>query len=124
MLFQMKIQSLMPKGKKIKLRGFENETHIEVNELIKDDKILVELLNNHYINIVEKTSGLETNCTGNPENPNLDKSTVLDFINKSKDHASTIRIKELCVYKTSFEFPEATTEDISKFRKLNPNKAT
>ena len=68
MLFQMKIQSLMPKGKKIKLRGFENETHIEVNELIKDDKILVALLNNHYINIVEKTSGLETNCTGNPEN--------------------------------------------------------
>ena len=36
-------------------------------------------LNNHYINIVEKTSGLAPNC--NPENPNLDKSTVHDIIN-------------------------------------------
>ena len=72
----------------------------------------------------EKTSRLAPTCIGKTENLNLDKSTVLDFINKSKDHASTIRIKELCVYKTSFEFPEATTEDVSKFRKLNPNKAT
>ena len=30
--------------------------HIDANELIKEDKILVELFNNDYINIVEKTS--------------------------------------------------------------------
>ena len=108
-------------GKKHKVKGFENETHTDANELIKDDKTLVELFNNHYINIVEKTSGLAPNCIGNPENPNLDKSTILDIINKYKDHPS-ITIKELGINKTSFEFPEATTEDINKIiRKLNEN---
>ena len=32
--------------------------YINANELIKDDKILVELVNNHYVNIVKKTSDL------------------------------------------------------------------
>ena len=88
--------------------------HIDANELITDDKILVELFNNHYINIVEKTSGFAPNCTGNPENPNLDKSMVLDIINKYKDHPSITKIKKLDMNKTSFEFPEATMEDINK----------
>ena len=34
-------------------------------------------------------------------------------------------MKDLSINKTSFEFPEATTEDINKIiKKLNPNKAT
>ena len=113
------------KEEKIKVKGLENEIHIDANELIKDDKILVELFNNHYLNIVEKTSGLAPNCIGYPENPNLDKSTVLDIINKYKDHPSITKIKELGINKTSFEFPEATTEDINKIiRKLNASNAT
>ena len=110
------------KEEKIKVKGLENEIHIYGNELIKDDKTLVELFNNHYINIVEKTSGLAPNCIGNPENANLDKSTILDIINKYKDHPSINKIKELGINKTSFELPEATTEDINKIiRKLNAN---
>ena len=94
-------------------------------ELIKDDKILVELFNNHYINIVEKTSGPAPNCIGNPENSKLDKSTVLDIINRYKDHSSITKNKELGINRSSFEFLEATTEDINKIiRKLSPNKAT
>ena len=62
------------KEEKIKVKDLENELHIDANEQIKDDKILVELFNNHYINTVEKTSGLAPNCIGNPENTNLDKS--------------------------------------------------
>ena len=49
------------KEEKIKVKGLENEIHIDANELIKDTKILVELFNNHYINIVEKTFGLVPN---------------------------------------------------------------
>ena len=49
------------KKEKIKVKGLENEIHIDANELIKDTKILVELFNNHYINIVEKTFGLVPN---------------------------------------------------------------
>ena len=48
------------KEEKLKVKGLENEIHIDANELLEDDKILVELFNNHYINIVDKTSGL---CT-------------------------------------------------------------
>ena len=59
------------------------------------------------------------------KNPNLDKSTVLDIINRYKDHPSITKIKELDINKTSFEFPETTTEDINKIiRKLNTNRAT
>ena len=89
-------QLLKPKKKKkIKLKGLENEMHIDANELIKEDKILVELFNNDYINIVEKTSWLAPDCIDYPENQNLHKSTVLDIINKYKDHPSITKIKEL-----------------------------
>ena len=57
----------------IKVKSWENEKHIDAYELIKEDKILVKLFSNHYINIVKKTSGITPNCIGNPENPNLDK---------------------------------------------------
>ena len=56
------------KEEKIKVKGLENEIHIDSNELIKHDKILIELFNKHFINIVEKTFGLAPNCIGNPEN--------------------------------------------------------
>ena len=112
------------KEEKLKVKGLENEIHTDTNKLIKGDKVLVELFNTHYINIVEKISGLAPNCIGNLENPNKDKSTVLDIINKYKDHPSVTKIKELGINKTSIEFPEATTEDINKIvTKLNANEA-
>ena len=49
------------KIEKIKVKGLENEIHIDANELIKDVNILIELFNNYYINIVEKTSRLVLN---------------------------------------------------------------
>lgn len=36
----------------------KDKFHIKANDLIKDDKLLVEIFNQHYINIVEKTSVL------------------------------------------------------------------
>ena len=74
---------------------FRKWTHIEANELIKDDKVLVALLNDHYIDMVEKTSRLAPNCIGNPENPNLDKSTVLDIILNFQKPLRKISIKLL-----------------------------
>ena len=91
----MKIQSLKPKGKKMKVTGLENETNIEANELIKDDKVLVALLNDHYIDMVEKTSRLAPNCIGNPENSNLDKSTAIDIILNFQKPLRKISIKLL-----------------------------
>ena len=91
----MKIKSLKPKGKKMKVTGLENETKIEANELIKDDKVLVALLNDHYIDMVEKTSRLAPNCIGNPENSNLDKSTTIDIMLNFQKPLRKISIKLL-----------------------------
>ena len=53
MLFQIKIQLLKPKRKKkIKVKDLENEIHIDANELIKDEKILIELISIITIGIV------------------------------------------------------------------------
>ena len=45
--------------------------------------------------MVEKTSRLAPNCIGNPENPNLDKSTVLDIILNFQKPLRKISIKLL-----------------------------
>ena len=67
------------KEEKNKVTGLENEIHIDTNELIKDNKIYVELFNNHWTNIVQETSGLAPNRIGSPKNSNLDKWTVFDI---------------------------------------------
>ena len=84
------------KEEKIKVKGLENEIHINVNELIKHHKILAELFNNH----LEKTSGLAPNCIGSLENPNLDKLTLLDIINKYKGNSSITKIQDLGINNT------------------------
>ena len=45
--------------------------------------------------MVEKTSRLAPNCIVNPENPNLDKSTVLDIILNFQKPLRKISIKLL-----------------------------
>ena len=109
----------------LNIKGSETDIHIEANELITDEKVLVEMFNKHYINIVEKTSGLAPKCIGNPENPTLDKETVHQIISHYEKHPSILKIKELKSNENSFDFPKATTEERNKIIKnLNPNKAT
>lgn len=109
----------------VKVKNSQKEVQVKANELIKDENVLVEMFNKHYINIVEKTSGEAPKCIGNPANPALDKETVKEIINKYKDHPSVLKIKDLKFNETSFEFPKATPEEINKIIKnLNPNKAT
>ena len=38
---------------------------------MKDKKILKEMFNEHYVNIVEKTSGIAPKILGNPLHPKL-----------------------------------------------------
>ena len=53
---------------------------LQAKDEIRDEKILVEMFNNHYINIVEKSSGSAPKSIGDSSNPNNDKSTVLNII--------------------------------------------
>ena len=62
------------------------------NKMITDDKRLAKLFNEHYINIVERSSGLK------PEkivchNKDFDKRIVLhDIIKKYENYSSIIKI--------------------------------
>ena len=60
----------------------EDQISIEVNhELISDEKILTELFNEQYINIVKKSSGNKPSSLGNSANVLLDETVVGKIIN-------------------------------------------
>ena len=102
----------------------DNIVSIKAKDEIRDEKILVEIFNNHYINIVEKSSGSAPKSIGNPSVPDHDKCTVQN-IQCYKNYPSIIKIKEIFKNLTQFEFPKPTVEDISLIIKsLNPRKAT
>ena len=102
----------------------DNIVSIKAKDEIRDEKILVEIFNNHYINIVEKSSGFAPKSIGNPSVPDHDKCTVQN-IQCYKNYPSIIKIKEIFKNLTQFDFPKPTVEDISLIIKsLNPRKAT
>ena len=43
------------KNEKIEVKDLHKKVDIRTKDLIKDEKILLEMLNKHYINITEKT---------------------------------------------------------------------
>ena len=53
-----------------------NLVSIKAKDEIRDEKILVEMFNNHYTNTVEKSSGSPPKSIGSPSNPDNDKCTV------------------------------------------------
>ena len=113
------------KIEQIEVKHLHEKVDIRMKDLIKDEKILVEMFNKHYINIVEETSRIAPKNLGNPLNPKLDEKTIRGIIENYRNHPNTIKIKEIVKEKPIFNFPEATTEDINKvIKSLNPNKAT
>ena len=99
---------------KNKVKGLHEKVSIRIKDLIKDEKILVEKFNKHYINIVEKTSGIAPKDLRNPLDPKLDQKTIREIIENYLNHPSIIKIKEIVKEKPIFDFPEATTEDINR----------
>ena len=73
------------------------------NKMITDDKLLAKLFNEHYINIVEQSSGLKPKkivC----DNQDFDERLLLhNIIKKYENHSSIIKIKNNMSEK-SFEF--------------------
>ena len=61
---------------------------------LRNEYVLVEMFNNHYMNILEKSSGSAQNSIGNPLNPGQDSNTVVDTIEHYKNHPSIMQIKE------------------------------
>ena len=85
---------------------------------------LVKLFNEHYINIVEKSSGKKPLSLGNFSDTSQDEMTVKEIISVYSSHPSIWKIKNLCVHEDKFDLPYANTSDINKIIKsLNVNKA-
>ena len=60
------------------------------------------MFNKHYINIVEKTSGIAPKNLGNPLNPKINEETI---IGNYRNYPSIIKIKEIIKKKTHFRLP-------------------
>ena len=94
---------------------------IRTKDLIKDEKIFVEMFNKHYINIVEETSGIASKNLGNPLDPKLVEKTIREIIENYRNYSSIIKIKKLWTKNTFLTFLRPPNEII---KSLNPNKAT
>ena len=102
------------------------------NKMITDDKRLAKLFNEHYINIVERSSGLK------PEkivchNEDFDKRMVLhNIIKKYENHSSIIKIKNSMSVKshlssnnTLASVRQVTSDEVNLILKsLNAKKAS
>ena len=58
------------------------------DKIVPDNSKLAHLFNNHYINIVENTSGMPPENIGNPECKSDDHLTVEKIIKHYKNHPS------------------------------------
>ena len=101
----------------------------ENGELISDEHKLVEIFNNHYINIVETTMGKPPPSLGDPCDPDKDSSTVRDIICKFGNHPSIRKIRahklSTCTPQSEFSFPNATKQEINKIMsQIDVSKST
>ena len=91
------------KNKQVEVKGSHEKVDIRTKDPIKDEKILVEMFNKHYINIVEKTSGIVSKNIGKRFNPKIDEKTIHEITENYRNHPSIIKIKELVKEKPIFK---------------------
>ena len=63
-------------------------------DILRGEKVLVELFNENYINIVEISSGDKPSSLGNYEDGAEDDATVDEIISKYSAHTSVQKIKK------------------------------
>ena len=110
-------------------KGFITSEDITIKnneELVTDKSELAEIFNTHYINIVEKSSGIGPSVIGNPNDSLEDSKTVKTIIEEYKNHPSIINIKKQVPHNIEmFHFQKPTVGEINKIIKsINPKKAT
>lgn len=71
----------------------EDQISIEINgELESDEKIFIEVFNEHCINTVEKSSGTKPSSLEDSPSPLLDETAVGKTIDTYRDHPSVVAI--------------------------------
>ena len=103
-----------------------NKIILEENgNMIYDEKTLVEIFNEYYINIVENTTNAPPVSIGNQLNSECDSETVDHIIECFKHHNSIVKIKHQNTENTPFSLPLADKSGINKIIKsLDITKAT
>ena len=81
------------------------------NQIVTNDYELTEILNNHYINIVEKTSGQKP-CNVVETIELDDRQLVRLILDKYKDHPSVHAIREGSDISNSFSFHEVQHHEV------------
>ena len=89
----------------------------ENGKQISDEAELVEIFNDHYVNIVEKTLGHPPISLGNPSDPSLDRETVSLIINRFSNHPIITKIRQNYHTTEKFSLPIATNDEINKILK-------
>ena len=83
------------------------------------------MFNKHFINIVEKTSGIASESFGDSSLSENDEETVSKILKHYENHPSVSKIKRNQNVTLNFDLPTAEVEDINKIiNSLNPRKAT
>ena len=95
-------------------------------DLISNEKEIVELFNQNYINIVESSSGKKPSSLRNCFNASQDELTVKKkIISLYSNHPSIQKIKSVFNTDNKFDLPKPTASDINKMIKsLDTSKAT
>ena len=79
----------------MEVKSLHEKVDTATKDQIKDGKILLEIFNKHYINIVEKTYGIAPKNLGIRLDPNLEVKTICETIENYQNHPSIIKIKEI-----------------------------
>ena len=95
------------------------------NQIVTDDSELTEIFNNHYINIVEKTSGQKPCNISDTVKYDDDRLLVRLILEKYKDHPSVLTIREGSDTSNSFSFHEVQHHEVwALLRSLDGKKST
>ena len=102
-------------------KGFSKNNDITLKnkkEIIADEKKLANLFNNHYINIVEISSGIKPETISSICNINY-TDEIQHIVNLYKDHPSIKQIKEKIIPDSNknqeiFSFKPTTVENVKK----------
>ena len=90
----------------------------ENGKLISDESKLVEIFNNHYINIVESTTGTPPFSLGTPDDASQDENTVREIIANFSNSPIIAKIKQnRLINIDTFSLPFATRDEINKIMK-------
>ena len=83
-------------------------------DIIRDEKLLVELFNENFINIVKISSGNKLSFLRHCEDSAKDDATVDEIISKYSPHPSVQKIKRGFSQDKQFELAYANAKDINQ----------